>query len=145
MSKDKGDSIQQLLKERLDLFREIQAVSAWQLEICQHDEADDPLIEKMLELITERQTLMEGIDLINERISHLQETDSSVNTGDGWSEEQQIAVVINSNDEICLTWLRNKSKEVVGMIQKNRANRAAADAYQMEGPADLAWFVDKKK
>ncbi|NLB17462.1 MAG: hypothetical protein GX825_01700 [Syntrophomonadaceae bacterium] len=145
MSKDKRDSIQQLLKERLDLFREIQAISARQLEICQHNEADDPLIEKLLVLIAERQTLMEGIDLINEGISHLQKTDSTMNTGDGWSNEQQIAVVINRNDEVCMAWLRNKSREVAGMLQKTRANREASDAYQMGGPADLAWFVDKRK
>jgi len=146
-----------LVKQRTTLYREMQAISAEQLQVCKENDFNSDLMGGLNTLINRRQALMDQIDEVNKALNSLRESKSdrglvfakqifeeSMSTQEA-REQQAIAATISKNDEVCLTWLQNKSAEVASIIKENRANRVAFEAYKMPGAPNGGWFIDKKR
>jgi len=137
------------------LFQEILAISREQLEFCQQDNLEPENLTGLLELISQRQSIMDEIDQLHSSLMSVQpSTGLSGKAADVTNSVQhsapngkliEIIEAIKTNDNACMRQLKKKSDELMTLIKQTRANRQAADAYGQGNSIYDAWFVDKKK
>lgn len=145
----------ELLKKRETLFQGILTISHQQLEFCQQENLEPEGLTKLLELISQRQSLMDEIDRLDlTPVSDPPSAGSSGTIADGVTSAHhsthnekvlELIEAVSRNDEACLRLLKKKSGELAARIKQTRVNRQAADAYGQGNSIYDAWFVDKKK
>lgn len=138
--------VNEMLKKREDLFRELMEISRQQLEFCQRDDVDSDL-SLLQEFIGQRQELMDEIDQLNASLLSGQPT-AELHSGYHPAQDNQLVALMESisrNDKTCLQILQTKSGELAKRIKQTRTSRQAADAYGQGSSIYDAWFIDKKK
>lgn len=150
------DLLIDVLEKRTSLFEGIRAISRRQLEFCRREDLDPENWSGFLQLISQRQALMDEIDLLNSSLESGQGADGlltaaadGMDSGYRYSEHnkelKRVMEAISKTDEACLKLLKGKSGELAMRIKETRVNRRAADAYTQANSINEAWFVDKKK
>lgn len=136
----------EMLKKRENLFREMLEISGQQLEFCRREDVDSDL-RLLQEFMGQRQVLIDEIDQLNASLLSGQSADE-LHSGFHPAQDDQLVVLMESisrNDESCLQILQTKSGELAKRIKQTRASRQAADAYGQGNSIYDAWFIDKKK
>ncbi len=138
----------EVLKKRKNLFREMLAISNRQVEFCRGEELESGDLSGLMELINRRQMLMDEIDrlhssLMSERTTDDEGRDSPYHPA---QDEELVTVMeaIRRNDETCLQLLHENAGQLSMRIKQTRNHRRASEAYQGNSVND-AWFVDKKR
>jgi hypothetical protein len=147
------DPINDTLNKRESLFQGILAISCRQLEFCQEEDLDSGDLTGFLELVSQRQLLMDEIDRLNASLRPEPGVMRDTSSVGGHlahdpvesTELREIMEAIRKNDEVCLRRLQGRRDELAADIRQTRANRRAADAYSQGQVIHEAWFVDKKK
>ena len=144
------DSLDEALIKRESLFRGMLAISRHQLEFCQREDLETADLAGFLELVSQRQALMDEIDHLNSLLASGGDAPPLPTAAGGVepvTNAELIGVMeaIRRNDEACLQLLKGKSTELTARIKQTRVNRQAADAYSQGQGAYEPWFVDKKK
>lgn len=134
--KAKEEGMQEELVSLESFYKEMLDISDSQKKILLDFEPNTDQIDKLNDLLTQRQLLIEKID----RLGIQWKEDSS-----RFNHIRTIILSIQENDNInrqLLSKAMNKQGKSLGQI---RANKKAYHAYKQINSSDQAWFFDKKK
>lgn len=138
----------EVLKKRKNLFREMLTISNRQVEFCRGEELESGDLSELMELINRRQVLMDEIDRMHSSLMAEQTTaDEGRDLPYHPARDEELVTVmeaIRRNDETCLQLLQKSAGRLSALIKQARNHRQASEAYQGNSVYD-AWFVDKKR
>lgn len=138
----------EVLKKRENLFREMLAISGRQVEFCRGEELESADLSGLMELVNRRQLLMDEIDRLNASLTPEQTAvgDGRYSTYNPARDEELVKMMeaIGRNDETCLQLLKESAGRLSVLIKQARNHRRASEAYQGNSVYD-AWFIDKKR
>jgi len=138
-------------QRRIELWQQMLGISVKQLEFCRDRDLKHEELDGFMQLIDQRQDLMNAFDrLVSGEIEDFEADAITLHqagsaTGDENLDEAQIVAAIRRNDHACMELMRRASAELAERLKGYRANRRAAQAYAPDFTLTEGFFVDRKR